>query len=135
MTRYSDNDMTSKLLFFYGTLRLPHVLKEVLNLEETPTLLDASIRGFTLRMWGPYPALVRAEDTATATTIKGKTWSVHEERHLQRLVQYETENYRLAKVDIIMEDTSTTPGYTFVWNSYPEELEDGCFDESQFKAT
>ncbi|THH27239.1 hypothetical protein EUX98_g6949 [Antrodiella citrinella] len=47
------------LLFFYGTLSLPHVLQRVLGLNEAPILLPASIKGFSIKMWGPYPALIR----------------------------------------------------------------------------
>ncbi|KAH8094751.1 hypothetical protein BXZ70DRAFT_357158 [Cristinia sonorae] len=48
------------LLFFYGTLSLPHVLQRVLGLYEAPMLLPASVSGFEVKMWGPYPALVRS---------------------------------------------------------------------------
>ncbi|KAJ8088298.1 hypothetical protein PM082_022370 [Marasmius tenuissimus] len=96
-----DLSSSSKLFFFYGTLKLPHILQQVLSLEELPILYDATIRGYTIKMWGPYPALVNIADTeATEMTVKGKAWTLHEERHLKRLEQYETENYRLTKVDI-----------------------------------
>jgi len=52
---------TPCLLFFYGTLSLPHILQQVLSLNETPILLPASITGFNIRMWGPFPALVRPD--------------------------------------------------------------------------
>ena len=124
----------SKLLFFYGTLKIPHVLKEVLDLSEQPTLRDAIIHGYTIKMWGPYPALVKAD--ASETTVRGKAWILDEEDHLKRLEQYETENYRLVKIDIdiVTEDapTRTISGYTFIWNSYPEELQDGSFDDLKF---
>ncbi|KAK1222617.1 hypothetical protein PQX77_014530 [Marasmius sp. AFHP31] len=132
-----DFPPSSKLLFFYGTLKLPHILQQVLSLKELPALYDATIRGYTVKMWGPYPALVNAADTeATERTVKGKAWILYEEGHLKRLEQYETENYRLAKVDIDVRlkdaPMKIISGYTFIWNSYPEELEDGSFDELNF---
>lgn len=50
---------TPCLLFFYGTLSLPHILQRVLSLDSAPILLPATIEGYTLKMWGPYPALIR----------------------------------------------------------------------------
>ncbi|KAF9255499.1 hypothetical protein L218DRAFT_967257 [Marasmius fiardii PR-910] len=99
-----------KLLFFYGTLQLPHILKDVVGLDATPTLRNANIRGYT-KMWGPYPALVKGthEDSTT-----GKAWMLHEENHLKRLIYYETRNYRLEAVEVCLEGgNSSIAGYTF----------------------
>ena len=56
------------LLFFYGTLSLPHILQRVLELDQTPVLLPASVTGYQLRMWGPYPALVKLGYSHSAQT-------------------------------------------------------------------
>ncbi|TCD63347.1 hypothetical protein EIP91_005648 [Steccherinum ochraceum] len=50
---------TPCLLFFYGTLSLPHILQRVLSLDSAPILLPATIEGYSVKMWGPYPALIR----------------------------------------------------------------------------
>ncbi|KAG7092995.1 hypothetical protein E1B28_009294 [Marasmius oreades] len=83
-----------------------------------------------IRMWGPYPALVkRAHEDVTT----GKAWILHEESHLKKLVHYETKNYRFEAVDIWLdEDSSPISGYTFVWNGRDEDLHNGAFDMSRF---
>lgn len=63
-SNHISNFLTNRtpcLLFFYGTLSLPHVLQRVLGINQAPILLPASISGYTMKMWGPYPALVRPE--------------------------------------------------------------------------
>ncbi|KAL0060625.1 hypothetical protein AAF712_012568 [Marasmius tenuissimus] len=130
-----------KLLFFYGTLRLPHILKDVVGLDATPTLRDASVRGYTIKMWGPYPALIKdpsdVDDRAGEEIVtSGKAWMMYEDSHLQRLIFYETRNYRLEKVDIFLDDASTPlPGYTFVFNGRDRELIDGVFNAAAFGET
>ncbi|KAL0574382.1 hypothetical protein V5O48_007583 [Marasmius crinis-equi] len=121
-----------KLMFFYGTLKLPHILKDVARLDATPTLRDGTIRGYKVKMWGPYPALVKATDEEEVVT-PGRAWMLHEDRHLQRLIFYETKNYRLEEVGVYLDDASTpVSGYTFVFNGHDRDLVDGVFDPAGF---
>jgi len=126
------------LLFFYGTLTIPKVLKDVLNLTAEPVLKKATIPGskFKLYMWGSYPALVQQSGTVeeeNTNLIHGSAYTVKMERHLRRLKQYETENYKVADVAITLDgQDEAVKGQTFVWAGYSEELEDGTFDRTIF---
>lgn len=124
-------------VFFYGTLSLPHILQQILDLSEPPTYIDGSVYGWELKMWGPYPALVLTNPYDIDRVTNAKVWMMpggeEGERMLKRLEQYETENYRKVHCMIYFADGSDPQlGYTFQWNSYPEELTDGTFDPSSF---
>ncbi|KAH7106027.1 hypothetical protein BKA62DRAFT_348787 [Auriculariales sp. MPI-PUGE-AT-0066] len=131
----------SRKLFFYGTLRLPHALRSVLRLPETPTLHKAQLKTTELRlkMWGQYPALAlvaAAPDGVeqTTTVIEGRVYDCLESR-VRQLDVYETENYRLHRVDVEVatgDDWETAEAWTYIWNGYPEELSEGAFDASLF---
>ena len=124
------------LLFIYGTLTLPHVLQKILSLASIPVYQPASIRGYLIKMWGPYPALVPAEGYQSGVqvtdkpSVEGKAFRVSG-LQLSRLVQYEGENYKLSAVTIYMDD-AVHLGLTFLWSGYLEELEEGVFDATQF---
>ncbi|RDB21812.1 hypothetical protein Hypma_010824 [Hypsizygus marmoreus] len=115
------------LLFFYGTLTLPHFLKAILSLSDSPILTPAHITGFLLKMWGPYPALVPTRDSGDGDRVNGWAYVVKTEHHLTRLKIYETENYKLAPCTVMLEGGEAKDGWTFIWNGYPEELKDGTF--------
>ena len=124
------------LLFVYGTLTLPHVLQKVLSLARIPVYQPASIRGYLVKMWGPYPALVPAEGCQSEVQVtdkrpvEGTTFRVSG-LQLSRLVQYEGENYKLSAVTIYTDD-AVHSGLTFLWSGYPEDLEEGVFDATRF---
>ncbi|KAI0783342.1 hypothetical protein C8Q75DRAFT_783712 [Abortiporus biennis] len=124
-------------IFFYGTLALPHVLQKVLNLTETPTLVDGYVRGWELKMWGPYPALIKVEAVDTERVTSGKVWMVpggeEGESILRRLQRYETENYTRANETVYFADNrEPSLGCLFRWNGYPNDLKEGTFDASRF---
>lgn len=128
------SDAGSHILFFYGTLTLPHVLTRVLSLLETPILQQATIVGYVMKMWGPYPALIPLNDseaqTRGHTRIEGKAFQVSE-KQLHLLTSYEGENYTLAPVTIFTGHIANS-GYTYVWAGYFEDLTEGVFDASRF---
>jgi gamma-glutamylcyclotransferase (GGCT)/AIG2-like uncharacterized protein YtfP len=116
-------------LFFYGTLSLPQVLQNVLSLPSLPPLNPARTRGFVMKMWGPYPAIVLSTDESSL--VYGAEFTVATVKHLQRLQNYEGENYKL--VDCTIETSGVEKaGRTFMWTGYPEELRDGTFDRGLF---
>ncbi|KAK6529884.1 hypothetical protein TWF281_009040 [Arthrobotrys megalospora] len=127
------------LFFFYGTLTIPEVLRRILDLAEDPILLKATTRTFKLKMWGPYPALVRPSPDDPRDAVPGVAYAVETEEHLQRLVAYEGENYGINEILIELQEPgyqalNTTYGKTFVWKGYPEELIDGIFDTAAFRS-
>ncbi|CAA7263987.1 unnamed protein product [Cyclocybe aegerita] len=121
-------------LFAYGTLQVPHVLRSVLNVEKA--LCPAAVHGYAVKMWGPYPALVKTPGPEEST-VHGMLFLVMNEEELKRLIRYETENYRLEQTEITAfygeNKSMTSPGYIFVWNGYPEALQEGVFDPTQFQ--
>ncbi|KAI1351677.1 hypothetical protein F5Y01DRAFT_324922 [Xylaria sp. FL0043] len=99
--------------FFYGSLQDPMVLTSVCNLlgEDNNDVINdktkdeivvlrqsASIKGWKVRMWGPYPALVPATDENNR--VKGVAWLCEKYDHVKRLCNYETSAYRMAYCDI-----------------------------------
>jgi hypothetical protein len=84
-------------------------------------------------MWGPYPALIESQPFHSDITVQGKAWTVQDDNQLALLKRYEGENYRLKEIEVLIEGQSIPEaGYTFVWNSYTDELTEGVFDASKF---
>ncbi|KAL3493504.1 hypothetical protein BJX62DRAFT_235332 [Aspergillus germanicus] len=77
--------------FFYGTLSHPPLLRQILNLDDEPSLRPARIVGCECKLWGPYPALVDA--TNPQSVVNGYVYRVETEAHARRLADYETGNY------------------------------------------
>ncbi len=127
--------LKSGWLFLYGTLMDPEVLQSILSLSEPPQLRNATVRGFRLKMWGIYPALVRASDRISGE-LKGKAYWLETWEQLEKLEAYETKAYQWCLCDIILEDgTKVENARTFRWAASPEdkELEEGRFDLERFQ--
>jgi gamma-glutamylcyclotransferase (GGCT)/AIG2-like uncharacterized protein YtfP len=77
--------------FLYGSLMDPRQLRKVLHLEETPVLQSASIIGWVIMMWGQYPALVLKVNNVTC----GMAYEVQKEAHIEYLMHYEMEVYKV----------------------------------------
>ncbi|KAG8896199.1 hypothetical protein FRB99_009019, partial [Tulasnella sp. 403] len=132
-------DFQPRLCFFYGTLMLPHILRQVLRMDDLPSLTNARLRGYKMKMWGPYPTLLPLEsDEASGDVevppIRGRVYLVTQSAHIRSLERYETENYRLVECELEVEEQVSEGaseyhwvkrrGWTFIWNSYEDELED-----------
>lgn len=114
--------------FFYGTLMDPQLLSEILSLSATPILRPAKIVGYSLKLWGQYPALVDGE---TGETVEGMVYHVEEPKHAERLAEYETNAYRPAPCLINVmdgEQSSEIRGTTFKYIGNPIDISDGTFD-------
>ena len=119
--------------FFYGSLMDEKTLTQVLRLSSPPVLRPASIVGYSIRMWGPYPTLI---DGPPGNVVSGMVYEVQAEAHEKRLAYYETDAYRSASCFI-------TPGAggeqifgkTFVWANDPNDraLSVGSFDFEAWK--
>lgn len=77
--------------FFYGSLMDERKLTEVLRLTHPPVLRPASIVGYSIKMWGPYPTLV---DGPPGNVVNGMTYEVQNEANEGRLAYYETKAYK-----------------------------------------
>ena len=110
-------------------------LKKVLSLGSPPALRlrPASIVGYSIKMWGPYPTLV---DGPPGNVVNGMIYEVQKEAHEKRLAYYETNAYRCA-LCLIKPGTGKEEifGKTFVWANDPNDqvLSPGSFDLEAWK--
>ncbi|KAK7736480.1 hypothetical protein SLS63_003458 [Diaporthe eres] len=116
------------LYFFYGSLMDPSVLRRVLNLAERPRLRPASIVGYHVKMWGPYPALTLT-DEAAGPVVRGMAYEIKGSKKKDRLAAYETGNYREHKCLVSVDGSEEKVfGNTFVWAGDDALLKEGSFD-------
>lgn len=114
--------------FFYGTLMDPSLLSEILELPTKPTLRPAKLAGYSLKLWGQYPALLGG---FTGNIIQGMVYNVETEAIGGRLAEYETKAYRAAPCMIQFTDAQEPPevdGWTFEYAGNPMDISDGEFD-------
>ncbi|KAJ9396373.1 hypothetical protein DTO282F9_6671 [Paecilomyces variotii] len=121
--------------FFYGTLMDPATLMKVLDLSEEPTLLPTKVAGYYIKLWGKYPALL---DGKPGNWVYGMAYEVQSQEHLDRLVAYETDKYRIESCGIYPADSDENStdilfGQTFLWDGKPEELSEGEFSLETWK--
>jgi len=123
--------------FFYGSLMDPEVLQTVLSLAQTPTVEKASVAGFSMKMWGIYPTLIRsAAGVGGEEKISGTVWKVEEEAHFLRLSAYETGAYTWCPCEIELSSGDVLGGCrTFCWAGDPNsrDLEEGKFDLERYQ--
>ena len=118
--------------FFYGSLMDSEVLQTVLSLPVAPQMEEGRIEGFKVKMWGIYPALIKAE----GGEVDGTVWKVSNVAHLLRLAEYETGAYATCACEIIKSDGELIrDGRTFCWAGDPgsKELDDGNFDFARYQ--
>ncbi|KAJ5586955.1 uncharacterized protein N7459_002720 [Penicillium hispanicum] len=114
--------------FFYGSLRDPSLLAEILGLPAAPTLRPASLDGYQCKLWGQYPALVAAD---SSDVVEGSVYSVTTAADAQRLAEYETRHYRAVSCEIRYADVQEPvqeAGYVFLFVGEMGELTEGRFD-------
>lgn len=119
-------------MFFYGSLMDPEVLQAILDLPELPTTRPATISGFSIEMWGIYPALIHCY----SGSVTGTLWKVTSEAQFDRLAAYETAAYRWDECNAVLEGGDVLENCrTFCWAGEPDskELEDGSFDLERYQ--
>ncbi|KAF9784599.1 hypothetical protein BJ322DRAFT_853824 [Thelephora terrestris] len=126
LTTYEPESWKPVLYFFYGTLMDEKLLTGLLHLKYPPILRPASIVNYSIKMWGPYPALT---DGPPGNVVNGMAYEVQEEGHEKRLAYYETDAYRC--VSCFIKPASggdQISGKTFVWAGDPNDLRPGTFE-------
>ncbi|CAJ2509816.1 Uu.00g057160.m01.CDS01 [Anthostomella pinea] len=122
--------------FFYGSLQLPRVLARVCWLdrkgdEELVMRKGASIGGWKIMLWGPFPALVPSADEAR---VQGMAWKCERPEHLAALASYETDAYRLEYCKVTIESSDENGAKkvevidnarTFVSTEEADDLDEG----------
>ena len=114
--------------FCYGTLMDPSLLSDILGLADKPRLRPAKLVGYSLMLWGQYPALV---DDSTEAVVEGMVYDVEYKKHAQRLTEYETQAYRPSPCLIRFtdgEEPAEVTGTTFKYVGNPADLNEGYFD-------
>jgi gamma-glutamylcyclotransferase (GGCT)/AIG2-like uncharacterized protein YtfP len=114
--------------FFYGTLMDPFLLSEILDLPKRPTMRPAKIAGYSLKLWGQYPALV---DGPPGSVVEGMVYNVEHGRHGEGLAKYETRAYRPVPCLICFTDggePKEVMGMTFKYAGTPTGISEGSFD-------
>ncbi|TVY46560.1 hypothetical protein LOCC1_G005760 [Lachnellula occidentalis] len=122
--RENSHGFRPQYFFFYGSLIDARQLRKILQLQKTPVLQCASIVGWDIMLWGQYPALIFKADTVTY----GMAYEVQKEEHVEYLMRYETDAYRVNGCEIKLADGREVGGKTFVWNAGKELLKEGSFD-------
>jgi gamma-glutamylcyclotransferase (GGCT)/AIG2-like uncharacterized protein YtfP len=120
-------------MFFYGSLMDADVLRAITGLPEVPLVKKGTITGFSIKMWGNYPALV----PCSRGKVNGTVWEVTSEAHFRRLAAYETSAYTWCECNVVLEDGESLSNdcYTFCWagNINSRDLEEGEFDLERYQ--
>jgi len=130
--REHDAPFTPCFLFFYGSLMDSDVLQAILELPTVPLTHKAFLEGFTIKMWGIYPAIIQGG----GEKILGTVWKVDSETHFLRLAEYETSNYTWCPCNVELENGEVLSGCrTFCWAGDPKskDLADGSFDLERYQ--
>jgi hypothetical protein len=107
--------------FFYGILRDPFYLQELLHLEATPTLVKARVWGRRRCYFGMHPVAVQDRVTEYC---EGVAWYVPRIEMAEWLRQHELVNFQEVTVDIDFEEGPSVIGKMFEWKSEVDELTD-----------
>ncbi|KAI4249446.1 MAG: hypothetical protein L6R42_008984 [Xanthoria sp. 1 TBL-2021] len=114
--------------FFYGSLMDKGNLASVLDLAQEPALRPARIEGYRTMLWGPFPALLRADNSAVSGMVYRIGSQADMEHQFTELANIEGEDYARHRVRIEYEDGSSEWGWTFIWVGDEKELHEGVFD-------
>lgn len=97
---------TPRLYFFYGSLRSPQVVKNVLKLPELPFLFPASVFDHELRVCGHYHATI----SALGRIAHGMVYLVCSEKEEYDLQDYKSTAYSCGDTWIMTEDGEVVNG-------------------------
>jgi len=123
-----------ELYFLYGSLTDPRTLSRIVHSPHPPTLLPARISGYTLKLWGSYPALLSSPSQSPGTVVKGMAYEIQSPFEAERLQAYETSKYELVACTIQLAarsgdgEVKRVEGKTFCWKGGEEELMEGVWD-------
>ncbi|PGH27393.1 hypothetical protein AJ80_00871 [Polytolypa hystricis UAMH7299] len=139
ISQSSQQQWEPTLLFVYGSLMDPDIIRALLDLSPTdpPSLKPARLRSFNMKMWSLYPTLIRTNDPQDI--IDGKVFLIEEEVHFRRLEAYETSAYTWCEceVEVALEDGVIERKMgcrTFIWAGSPDDkdLVEGRFDFERY---
>ena len=99
--------------FFYGTLADPAFLAGKLELEDVPVLQRGTIRGYKVKMWGKYKALIGGQ--GRGEVVEGWVYMVKTKEDLEKLAVWEGENYEVDLCDVFVKGDEKVLGNVFVF--------------------
>lgn len=118
----------NRLCFFYGSLMDSGNITSVLDLAAEPDLTPACIEGYRTLINGPFPALVRANNSIVAGMVYRMNGSDTDVRdQITELENYEGEDYERFWV-VVRFEKSLEWGWTFLWVGDAKELQEGVWD-------
>ena len=119
--------------FFYDSLMDEQQLTEVLHLDSPPVLRPAFLTGYSIKMFGPRPALIDGP-VRVGNIVNGMVYEVQREDHEKMLMRFETDAYQSEWCGIRPEDGGKLIyGSTFLWAGDPDLLSEGSFDLGAWK--
>ncbi|KAL8995256.1 MAG: hypothetical protein Q9169_004962 [Polycauliona sp. 2 TL-2023] len=121
-------DSSDKFCFFYGSLMDSANIASVLDLAREPVLRAGRIQGYRTLMNGPFPALVRAENSTVCGMVLHMEDRSDVQDQITELCNLEGEDYERHRLSIRFEDGSLLWGWTFLWVGDEEGLEEGVWD-------
>ena len=128
---YSETDwpqtpFSEGYFFFYGTPMDSSTLARVLQLPEPPQMRPARVIGYTTKLWGKYPVLVKGKPFQP---VDGLAYKIRLREDWDRLLAYHSDHYDLGYILIDFLDTGEKEvvGFAFEWKEDPEELRNGSF--------
>jgi gamma-glutamylcyclotransferase (GGCT)/AIG2-like uncharacterized protein YtfP len=105
--------------FFYGSLKDPKFLAEVVEIDEELEVIEAEAEGKCLKYFGSYPVLCSGLDT-----VAGVIWHVPNAEVVQRLRDYESNAYCERPAAVRLKDGQILNANAFFWNGDEEDLLD-----------
>lgn len=122
------------LYFFYGTLMDPPTLQRVTGLRAAPRMRPAHVAGYTTKLWGPFPVLLRGR---VGDVVRGVACEIEGPGPRRRLGEFEGGDYDEWDLEVRLDRPDGTwevaPGVTFRWVGPGDELEEGAFSLSRWR--
>lgn len=99
--------------FFYGHLSDPKLWTGRLGFEEAPKFVDAEIKGWELKMWGHYRAIVKTKERNKM--VKGVMYSLKNKEMLDKIAAYQTDRYCVRWSDMFDDRGYISEGCVFAF--------------------
>ncbi|KAL8643511.1 MAG: hypothetical protein Q9226_008319, partial [Calogaya cf. arnoldii] len=122
-----------RLYLFYGSLMDSGNVASVLDLAKEPVLAPARIDGYRTMLYGPFPALVSADNSSVSGMVYRIENQADMKDHIAELENHEGEDYERYRVLIRFDDGSEEWGWTFLWVGDEKELQEGQWDFEAWK--
>lgn len=107
--------------FIYSAPANHTFLANLLGYDQPPSLQRASIRGYQIKSWGSYKALING---VPDSIVNGTVYMARSEAEVVKLAEWMGFAYEAEKCDIVLTNGESIAGNAFVYCWEPSELED-----------